>query len=712
MADIRIIGGKQNSRIVTDIHNVICKQAVELLQDFCCRITGVMLEIVDISDIRQGDIIICSLSAPTSGIKEDGFALSTVDGNINITGVGMGVIYGAVTLLEDYFGVHYFTADTYTLKKSEIMDVPGDIDRLEMPTFRYRQINTYSQVDPVFKLWHRLKIPSEVFIKSMWVHTFNRILPAAEFGDAHPEYYAFINGERRPGTAAQWCLTNPEVFELAAERIANMFDEQPDRQMISISQNDSQNYCQCENCRAIDEAEGSPSGTLVYFMNKLAERFPDKEISTLAYLYSMQPPKKLKPLKNVNIMLCSIDSHREVPLTDNVSGRQFVRAIEGWSAISDNIFVWDYGINFDNYISPFPNFHILQPNMKLFRDNNVTMHFAQINSVKGGDFSELRAYLCAKLMWDVDCDLEYHIQLFLREYYGKNAAPYLREYLKVREDAMLESKKSLWIYDTPITHKDGMLNTEMLSKYNKIFDAAENVETDGVYINRIREARLPVMYAELEISRTMPPHERDEERLAGLLLAFRNCAASSGVMELNERKNTVEEYCEIYRNRYLAASKSIAYGCPVTFITPPDPPYHKIGDTALTDGLYGGGTFNESWVGWVGKDAEFIIDLREEKPVNSIEIDFLHHLGSWILLPKSVECEVSLDGASFVRFGRFDVPEDREAKIKFVNVAIKPEKQVKARYVKVKIATLGLCPTWHYGVGFPAWFFLDEVNIY
>jgi len=27
------------------------------------------------------------------------------------------------------------------------------------------------------------------------------------------------------------------------------------------------------------------------------------------------------------------------------------------------------------------------------------------------------------------------------------------------------------------------------------------------------------------------------------------------------------------------------------------------------------------------------------------------------------------------------------------------------------VKTLGLCPDWHYGVGYPAWFFLDEVVV-
>ena len=29
----------------------------------------------------------------------------------------------------------------------------------------------------------------------------------------------------------------------------------------------------------------------------------------------------------------------------------------------------------------------------------------------------------------------------------------------------------------------------------------------------------------------------------------------------------------------------------------------------------------------------------------------------------------------------------------------------------VVVKTIGLCPSWHYGVGYPAWFFLDEVEV-
>jgi hypothetical protein len=592
------------------------------------------------------------------------------------------------------------------------MSVPAGIERIENPSFRYRQTQSYSLRDPIYKLWHRLEYPNEIFAENMWVHTFNRLLPASEYGASHPEYYAFVNGERRPGTASQWCLTNPEVFNIVALRIDSIFKANPGKQIISVSQNDSQTHCACDECRAVDDYEGSPSGTIIRFLNKLAARFPDKEFSTLAYLYSVPPPKHTKPLPNVNIMLCDIDCYREVPLTDNPSGQSFVKDMEGWAAISDNIFVWDYGINFDNYISPFPNFHILQPNMELFRKNKATMHFSQISSVKGGDFSELRSYLVAKLLWNTSADPDSIIQAFLGDYYGKPAAPYLYQYIKLREGALIGSRIPLWIYDTPVTHKDGMLNKVMMKRYNELFDKAEQaVAGNQIYLDRVREARLPVMYACLEIARTEPIG--DVEGLTELLNLFKERAGEYNVVTLNERRNSIEEYCLLYARRNLVNTrKSLAYGCPVTYFSPADAPYDKIAGKALTDGLYGGATFNESWVGWVGKDAEFVIDLGDVKEIHSVEADFLHKLGSWILLPKSMDCMASIDNNAYQLIGHKEIAEDKDVEVKYVNINIPASTNIKARYVKIKIETIGLCPPWHYGVGHPAWFFLDEVNIY
>lgn len=698
--------GKAVARIALLDDSDDTRKAAELLQDFVCRISDIQIPIANTGKKNQPVIYI---GGTTDEATEDGFSIHTKGNSLEIkSGGGKGAVYGVVTLLEDYLGVKYYAKDYYTLTKKTDITLP-QVHRAESPAFRYRQTQSYGCEDPVYKLWFRLEEPKEVFIDNMWVHTFNRILPAKRFGKEHPEYYSLINGERRPGDHSQWCLTNPDVFNQVCIQLDSIFKANPDLKLISVSQNDGNDtYCHCNRCEAVYEHEGAVSGAYIYFLNKLAERFPDKEFSTLAYLFTMQPPKHIKPLPNVNIMLCDIDCKREVPLTDNASGQQFVKALEGWSKISNNIFVWDYGINFDNTVSPFPNFHILQKNIQLFRDNHVTMHFSQVNGIKGGDFSEMRAYMLSKLMWNPDADSDQLMREFMVGYYGA-AAPYLYQYQKLMQGALVSSGIDLWIYDSPISHKSGMLNSRMCKLYDELFDKAEEaVKDDETLLYHVQQSRLTLQYSELEIARTEPDND-----CVDLLNLFEERTARFGVQTLNERHNHPADYCKLYRKRFLKNdSPNIARGARVDFILPPAGKYANLAQTALTDGLYGGTTFVESWVGWEGEDASFIIDLGERKQFSHVEVDFLHQLGAWILLPKGGQFSISDDGQHFAPFGEFEFKEDRDIQVKFVPGYANSCAPVTARYIKVDVKTIGLCPDWHYGVGYKAWFFMDEVVVY
>ena len=71
------------------------------------------------------------------------------------------------------------------------------------------------------------------------------------------------------------------------------------------------------------------------------------------------------------------------------------------------------------------------------------------------------------------------------------------------QGALLASGQPLWIYDSPISHKNGMLNPVLLKTYNELFDQAEEaVAGDTVLLRRIQLSRLPLQYSELEIART------------------------------------------------------------------------------------------------------------------------------------------------------------------------------------------------------------------
>ena len=504
-------------------------------------------------------------------------------------------------------------------------------------------------------------------------------------------------------------MSNPDVLRIVCEQLDSLFRQHPLQQMISISQNDgSDTYCRCQRCQAVIDEEGSPSGPIIRFVNAVARRFPDKQISTLAYLFSVVPPRVTRPLPSVNIMLCDIDCRRQTALTENPSGQEFMRCLKGWSAITDNIFLWDYGINFDNYLSPFPNLQTLKDNMEIFARHGVKMHFSQIGNTRGGDMAELRPYLTAKLMWNAHASLDSLERTFVEGYYGA-AAPYILRYLHTMEGAAVGTDVDLFIYDSPVSYKNNILRPTLMQRYNRLFDQAETaVADDPVRLARVQRSRMPLRYSALEIARTET--DVDKEQVERQLADFETLVRRFNITSLNERNNSPLDYGTLYRERYLSpAGNNLAYGCPVKFYIEPRPKYMELAKTALTDGLYGGAGYVESWVGWEGTDADFVVDLGAAKDIQWVSIDCLRQLGAWVLEPRGMAVSVSNDGEHFTTFGECTLPENRDMTIGFRTLQVQSKAQ--ARYVRITVQGVKQCPEWHFGVGNPCWFFVDELRV-
>ena len=157
----------------------------------------------------------------------------------------------------------------------------------------------------------------------------------------------------------------------------------------------------------------------------MEKEFPNVYIDTLAYTYTRKAPKITKPRHNVVIRLCTIEccfSHPldECPVPDK-SGKRITNDIREWAAICDNIHIWDYTTNFSHYLTPYPNFAVLQPNVQFFAEHNVKSVFEQgcYQMVNNGEFAQLKAYLLAKLLWDPYTDIEKHMNEFMLAYYGE-----------------------------------------------------------------------------------------------------------------------------------------------------------------------------------------------------------------------------------------------------------------------------------------------------
>ena len=142
-------------------------EAAALLKDFVQRISGAETGIVPAgSGEKKGDIIFKGTD-PDSGLGEDGFMIKEENGKVTVTsGGGKGSVYAAVTILENCFGVRYYAADALDYGHRKTLVLPEGLDIRQTPTFRYRQTQSYSLKDPLYKTWHRLDEPADVHRRS------------------------------------------------------------------------------------------------------------------------------------------------------------------------------------------------------------------------------------------------------------------------------------------------------------------------------------------------------------------------------------------------------------------------------------------------------------------------------------------------------------------------------------------------------------------
>ena len=484
------------------------------LRYYLARITVAPFEI-KINDDQDG--IYISLD---EDCKTDEFSIKTQNGSVYISGGKRGVIYGGYELLE-MLGCRFFTPDCEKIPTLTTLEI-GDIDRREKPVFEFRDTD-YSSIKRFAKFatmcringrWNDIPEYLGGSIRyALGAHSFARLVPHDEYRDEHPEYFSFYNGRRQNVENDHWqlCLTNPELIDIVVENARKILKENPDKKILSISQNDNPYSCQCENCLKSDAEEGSPVGTLIKFVNRVAEilepEFPDVTFDLLAYSYSRPASHLTKVRHNVCVRLCAsrtcyahsfekcTDRSQATPRPDGTS-TIFIEDLIEWSRVCNRLYVWDYTSNFPLYPMPFANWRVLQPNLQTMAKYNVKGVFEEANCAYYGgvDFNELRTYLISKLLWNPDCDIDAHRKEFMEHFYGA-AAKYLDEYLNMLCDFVERENYHLYIQDTK---RPDYLSDELLEKYNELFDkATKAVAGDGVRLMRVERARLSIRFVDI-----------------------------------------------------------------------------------------------------------------------------------------------------------------------------------------------------------------------
>jgi hypothetical protein len=410
-----------------------------------------------------------------------------------------GTLYAVSRFLQDQCGLRWWTPWASRIPKKSELSV-GELNVRTGPAFEYREAFWYPAFDADWS-WRNgcngqsSKLTPEKggrIIYKGFVHTFNALVPPEKHFAEHPEWFSLIQGKRTT-ERAQLCLTNPKLRDFTVERVKEWLRESPDACIISVSQNDWRGACECADCKALDDAEGSHAGTVLAFVNHIAEKiekeFPHVAVDTLAYQYTRQPPKTLRPRTNVIVRLCSIECNFREPL-DHASNASFTADIRGWAEHADRLYIWDYTTDFAHYVQPHPNWFALGANVRFFQTNKVRGVFEQgAYQSHGSEMAELRAWMLAQLLWNPQQDDRALIREFLEGYYGPAAKPITR-YLELMHEASRSHNLTCSSgTDAPF------LRFKPLAEAEQLWQEAERaVAGDEELKTRVRLAHLPVRY--------------------------------------------------------------------------------------------------------------------------------------------------------------------------------------------------------------------------
>lgn len=527
------------------------QHAADVLRDHFKQCTGAELPMLTGTpeDSHPAIVLGCGPAAAKLGVDpapaqlgEQGYVLRSVPPHLVIAGThAAGTLYGVYDFLETALGVRWYAPGVTKTPETKSAALPA-LDTVVKPAFAYRNTSyAWTGGDADFRSRMRDNsgnggpdCPQGVqYTFDGACHSYFSYISPGEFFESHPEYFSEIGGVRRGGET-QLCLTNPEVLNIVTERMLKRMAERPKDRHHNFSQMDCYSYCQCPQCSAINAQYGTRGGTPYWFLNQLAERtskvFPDKYVSTLAYMYTEEPPQGMTMHPNVSVWLChmypSCDSH---PIAACPLNADYKRRAEAWSRICSHLYVWHYIVDFAHYYNPFPNFRAIAADLKFYRDIGVEGLFLQGSGANGTEFHLLRPYYAMKLAWNPDEDPETVLNDFLDGYYGAAAAP-LHEYIQLLHDKVRDDNLHMHLYTNPA---QGYLTDEVLKRSEACFDQAERaVKGNPELLDRVRVARMPLTYARI-FPRNGLAIEGDQLRFLGDIAPLSDAMDFVGQMNLH-----------------------------------------------------------------------------------------------------------------------------------------------------------------------------------
>ena len=412
-----------------------------------------------------------------------------------------GSMLAVYTLLEDHLGVRWFWPGEFGehVPRRANASIPT-LDERRQPVFEIRSVqlgypSTYhtKNFNAAERKWTRRArlgwVKSAVFGHS-WDAAFE--LRKGETLKSHPEWFALVNGQRKP---PQMCTTNPEVIERMVEYVLNGKQD-----IMNISPSDGGGFCECERCQALDvpgvmsynKKQVQLSDRIFTYANEIARRVreknPAKGCGMFAYTYYNKPPLKIAKLEP-NLYLSFVfqsAAHRD---PENL--REWRESIAGWKKLEAKLVVREGWGNHYHH------------DMPIIHDRQIIANLAEASALgfvaAYGEGSKCFATMAPNywalthMMWNPKRDASNLMHDFYESAYGP-VAKEMEAYFETYSHALDEN----WSKRDRFVNTTGIAYANVIGAWGKLIpstavDAAENhlkaaeaKAPDGEYGDRVK----------------------------------------------------------------------------------------------------------------------------------------------------------------------------------------------------------------------------------
>lgn len=613
--------GKSDYKIVIPHSATKCERfSAEELKNYIKKVTNADIEIVFDRGLSLGGKYISvgktslSLSVDATNLNSDGFKIKSFGQTIVIIGErDRGTLYGVYDFLEKFLCVRFLADDFEYIPETDTVYL-FETDITEIPSFAIRSHHVESMREVRFAAKMRMVSPHANKCKvkedvenfggdffSDWstdMHSYRWIVPYSVYGKSHPEWYAdpslhpngkcqpvLSNGLKDDGTVDD--SMEESYLKQTIENVKKIIEAKPEIKYFSLSQDDTHNFSVNPNCIRQRALFGGYGGQQAVFVNAVAreielwlkEQKIEREIYFVMFAYqeTHKPPIKVKGGKlvpfcdevvardNVIVMIAPYEASFNEPLkADDINDFNYIyyQDIMGWKAVCNKLFMFDYDINFSDYLSWYPNTEIIKDNLKFYKSLGVNGLMTNGASGKNSYQATLHSYLFCKLYWNADADLEELISEFNTLYFGSRAGfmidrlvMFIRGHFKqFQNDGGYHKPAQIFTEASPWLISEFTLNSDFITECERLVDGAKwHIEKYYIcgqkekdeYLAHVAKVDVMIKYMKwLNYDRLF-----DKKDKLAFMKAFKSCVMKTGQTDyttgLRLRKNIISLFDDV-----------------------------------------------------------------------------------------------------------------------------------------------------------------------